>query len=77
MELADYSIKFMHIKCKHNILADAILRLKMLNVCKEPLEKPKEQAVNTVQHVVAEICATSMHSVCIDMLCIEQKWDEM
>ena len=75
MELAVYNIKFMHIKGKHNILADAILRLKMLNIYKELLENPTVQVVNNAQQVVMEACATSMHIVGIDMFGNEQKWD--
>ena len=41
VELVDYNIKFIHIKGKHNTLADTISRLKMLNTYKEPLENPK------------------------------------
>ena len=41
MKLADYKIKFVHIKGKHNILADAILRFKTLNIYKELLEIQK------------------------------------
>ena len=60
MELVDYKIKFVHIKGKHNILADAISRLKMLIVSNEPFEDPKVQLVNNTQQVVTEVCATSM-----------------
>ena len=67
MELADYDIKFIHIKGKHNILVDAISMLKTLNIYKEPLENPKVQVVNNVQQVVAVGCATSMHTIGIDM----------
>ena len=41
MESADYDIKFVHIEGKHNILAGATSRLKMLNIYEEPLENPK------------------------------------
>ena len=74
--LADYNISFMHIKGKHNILADAISKLKMLNIYEEPLENPKVQIVSNSQSVVMEICATSMHTVDTNMLCNEQKWDK-
>ena len=30
-----------------------------------------------MQPVVTEVCATSMHIISIDMLCIEQKWNKM
>ena len=41
MELGDHNLKFVYIKGKHNTSADAILRLKALNICKELLENPK------------------------------------
>ena len=45
MELTDYNITFVNIKDKHNISADAITRLKMMNIHEEPLENPKAQTV--------------------------------
>ena len=41
LELADYNIKFVHIKGKNNVLTDAISSLKTLNIYEEPLENPK------------------------------------
>ena len=41
MELAEYNIKFICIKGKHNILADSISRLKMLNMHKRTIRKSK------------------------------------
>ena len=49
MELAIYNITFVHLKGKHNILADAISRLKMLNIYEEPFKKPKAQIVTNNQ----------------------------
>ena len=77
MELADYNIKFLHIKGKHNILTDAILRLQTLNTYKEPLENAKVQIVNNTQQVLMEVSATSMHTVGIGVLYNEQKWDKI
>ena len=77
MELADYKIKLIYIKGKHNILADTISRLKMLNIYKEWLENPKVQAVNNTQQVVTEVCATGMQTISINMLHNEQNWDNM
>ena len=71
MELADYNITFVQIKGKHNILVDAISRLKTLNIYEEPLENPNAQVVNNTQQVVTEVCATSMHIISIDTLCNE------
>ena len=52
MELADYNVMFVHIKYKHNILADAIFKLKTLNIYKEPLENLKAQEVSNLQSVL-------------------------
>ena len=49
MELAIYNVKFVHIKGKHNTVADHSLRLKKLNIFKEPLENSKVQVVNNTQ----------------------------
>ena len=68
MQLVDYNITFVHIKGKHSILADAISRLKTLNIYKEALENPTAQVVNTSQQVFMEVCATTMHTLSIDML---------
>ena len=46
MELAVYNITFLHIKGKHNILADTISRLKSLNIYEEALENPKAQLLS-------------------------------
>ena len=43
MELPDYNIMFVYIKGKKNVLADAISRLKTLNIYKEPLKSLKHQ----------------------------------
>ena len=77
MELADYNIMFVHIKGMHNVLADAISRLKKLHIYKEPLKNPKAQSVHNTQQVIMEICTTSMHTVSIGMLYSEQTWDMM
>ena len=77
MQLADYNIKIIHINGKHKILADAISRLKMFNIYKEPLENPKVQVVNNKQQVVTEVCATSMQTIGIDEIHNEQKLDNM
>ena len=77
MELTDYNITFVHIKGKNNVLADAISRLKKLNIYKEPLENPKTPVVSNTQENVLEICATDMHTMGNTMLHTEQRWDIM
>ena len=74
MELADYNITFLYIKSKNNFLADAISKLKMVNIYEEPLENPKAQVVINAQEVVTEMCATNMHTVNTRTICSEQKW---
>ena len=56
---------------------DAILRLKILNMHKKPLENPKVQVINNTQWVVTKVCATRMHTIGIAILCHEQNWDKM
>ena len=41
MELSDYNLIFIHIKGGNNILADAISRLKTLDIYMIPLDYPK------------------------------------
>ena len=72
MELADYKISFVHIKGKHNILADTISRLKLLNIYEEASSMNSYNS----QSVVTEICATSMHNIDSGTFCNEQKWDK-
>ena len=77
MELADYNIMSVHIEGNHNILTDAISRLKTLNICEEPLENSKAQVLCNAQQISVEVCATSMYTTSIDILCNEQKQDKM
>ena len=49
----------------------------MFNIYKEPLENPKVWVANNIQHVVTEVCATSMYTVGLDTLCNDQKWDRI
>ena len=62
MELEDYNIKFVHMKGKHKILADAILRLKMFNIYKEPLEAQKYRKLiicnQLLQRYVLLVCTS-------------------
>ena len=44
MELADYNVTFVHIKGSNNILADAISRLKTLDICRDLIEDQKKKA---------------------------------
>ena len=43
---------FVHIKGKHNVLADAISRLKTLNIYEDPLENTETQVFNNTQQDV-------------------------
>ena len=55
MELVDYNIPFVNIKGSNNILADAISRLKMLNIYKDPIEDPKMLKAGHLQQHIAEV----------------------
>ena len=55
MELAEYTVTFMHIKGKNNVLVDTISRLKTLNIFKEPLKNPKTPAVSSTQGYITEV----------------------
>ena len=57
------------------MLADAISRLKTLNIYKELLENPKTPVVSNTQGYVTEISVNDMHTVSITMLHTEQKQD--
>ena len=47
----------------YGVLADAISRLKTLNIYKEPLENPKMPIGSNTQGNIMEIYATVMHIV--------------
>ena len=52
-ELSDYNLTFVHIKDNNNILAEAISRLKTLDIYRDPLESLKSTATyNTKEWVV-------------------------
>ena len=76
MELGDYNIYICPHQSKNNVLLDAISRLKILNIYKEPLENPKIQIVSNTQEIGMEICATRMHIISTSVLHTEQKWDK-
>ena len=73
--MADYNIMLLHTKAKNNVLADAIFRLKTLDIYKETLENLKTPAVSNTQGHVMEICETNMHTISTTMIHTEQKWD--
>ena len=77
MKLVDYNTTFVHIKGKNNVLADAISRLKTLNIYIELLENPTTPAVSNTQGYVTEVSANEMPTVSDTMLCTEQKRDIM
>ena len=68
---------FIHIKGKNNPFADAISRLKTLDIYKEPWKNPKTPLVSNTEKHVMEMCATDMHTISTTMLCTEEKWDIM
>ena len=72
MELANCNITFAHIKSSNNILADAISRLKMLDVYKDPIEDPKMLKVRDIEQHITEVNTNKIH-LNNNVLCTEQK----
>ena len=75
MELGDYNITFVHIKGKNNVLADAISRLKMLDIYKERMENEKIPVVINMQEHVTEVHEASMHTLSTTRIHTEEKSD--
>ena len=70
MELSDYNLTFIHIKGSNNILADAVSRLKILDIYKELLDHPKASDTITC---IAVMVSSNIQTLSIDKLCTEQK----
>ena len=62
MELSDYNLTFVYIKGSNNILADAVSRLKPLNIYKDPLENPKSTATNDREKCIAEVVKNNIQT---------------
>ena len=75
MEVSDLNFTFVYIKGTDDILADVISRLKMLEICIEPLENSKTAAFRNKEECIAEVVANKIQSLCTDILCAEQKRD--
>ena len=63
MKLSDYNLTFVHMKGTDNILADAISRLKMLDIYMEPLENPNIAALNNTEKCIAEVVANKLQTL--------------
>ena len=63
---------FVYIKGSNNILADAISRLKTLDIYKDLLEYPKTSDTMTC---ITERVSSDIQTLSIDKLCAEQKKD--
>ena len=70
MESSYYNLMSVHIKGSNNILADAIPRLKTLDIYRDPLENPKTS--NTTNYI-GEVITTDIQTLSIDRLCAEQR----
>ena len=68
MELADYNMTFIHIKGSNKIIADAISRLKMLDIYKDPVEDPKKPQIK-IQ--VTEVNDSKIHTLDSDVFYTE------
>ena len=55
-------IIFVHIMGRKNILADAISRLKMLDIYKDQIEDPKKLKVTRIQHI-KEVTTSKIHTL--------------
>ena len=75
MELSYYSLTFVHIKASNNILADAISRIKTLDIYRDPLQYPTTTVINDIEECIAEVVATKIQTFSSDRLCAEQKKD--
>ena len=73
MELSDYNLTFIHIKDTDNILADAISRLKMLEIYTETLENPKTVALSYTEECIAKKVANNILTLRTDRLHAKQK----
>ena len=65
MDLSDYNLAFVYIKCSNNTLADAISRLKILDIYKDPLENLK---TSNTTNCIAEVVTTNIKTLSIDGL---------
>ena len=65
MELLDYILTFVHIEGNKNILEDAISRLKILDIYKEPFDNPKTSDTMTC---IAELVTTDIQTFGINIL---------
>ena len=72
MELPDYNLTFVYIKGSNNILADAISRLKTLDIYRGPLENPK---TSDTMNCMADVVTTDIQTLGTDILHPEQKKD--
>ena len=75
MELVDYNVSFVHIKGRNNILADAISRLKMIDIYNNPIEDPKKKPkASKLQHIT-EVNISKIDTLDGNVLYDDQMWD--
>ena len=74
MELLDYTVTFVHTKDSNNILADAISRLRPLDIYKDPVENSKT-AIHYTEECTAEVVTNNINTLSSYRLCAEQKKD--
>ena len=71
-KLPDYNQTFVHIKGTNKILADAIFRLRTLDIYRDPIENPKIQQL-TIQKSTAKVVANEMQTFSNDRLHAKQR----
>ena len=75
MKLADYNITFVYIKGSNNIITDAISSLKMLDICRDPIENARMKKTSNLQQQATKVNTNKIHPLNSNVLCAEQKQD--
>ena len=73
MQLSDYNLTFLYIKCSNSILADAILRVKTLGIYRDPLDNLNTTVIYDEEECTAEVIANETQTLGNDRHCVELK----
>ena len=63
MELLDYNLVFVHIRVHDSILADTIIRLKVLDIYKEPIGNQRTDTHNIIEECIAEVVSNKLQTL--------------